>query len=110
MKEKGALVMYKNLLPIGSVVLLKGGEKRLMICGRIQTRAGSDKVYDYSACLYPEGITGPAGMYFFDREAVETVFFLGFQDKEELDFRANVLDTLGEVEVRDGKIVRKQQG
>ena len=110
MKEKGALVMYKNLLPIGSVVLLKGGQKRLMICGRIQTRAGSDKVYDYSACLYPEGITGPAGMYFFDREAVETVFFLGFQDKEELDFRANVLDTLGEVEVRDGKIVRKQQG
>lgn len=102
--------MYKNLLPIGSVVLLKGGEKRLMICGRIQTRAGSDKVYDYSACLYPEGITGPAGMYFFDREAVETVFFLGFQDKEELDWRANVLDTLGEVEVRDGKIVRKQQG
>ena len=81
--------MYKNLLPIGSVVLLKGGEKRLMICGRIQTRAGSDKVYDYSACLYPEGITGPAGMYFFDREAVET---------------------LGEVEVRDGKIVRKEQG
>ena len=96
--------MYKNLLPIGSVVLLRGGEKRLMICGRIQTRAGSDKVYDYSACLYPEGITGPAGMYFFDREAVETVFFLGFQDKEELDWRANVLDKLGEVEVRDGKM------
>ena len=95
MKEKGALVMYKNLLPIGSVVLLKGGQKRLMICGRIQTRAG---------------ITGPAGMYFFDREAVGTVFFIGFQDKEELDWRANVLDTLGEVEVRDGKIVRKEQG
>ena len=67
--------MYKNLLPIGSVVLLKGGEKRLMICGRIQTRAGSDRVYDYSACLYPEGITGPAGMYFFDREAVETFLY-----------------------------------
>ena len=50
-KEKGGDVMYKNLLPIGSVVLLKGGEKRLMICGRIQTRAGSDKVYDYSAPL-----------------------------------------------------------
>ena len=102
--------MYKNLLPIGSVVLLRGGEKRLMICGRIQTRAGSDKVYDYSACLYPEGITGPAGMYFFDREAVETVFFIGFQDKEELDWRANVPDRLGEEEVRDGKIVPKGQG
>lgn len=32
--------MKRELLPIGSVVLLKGGEKRVMICGRIQTRAG----------------------------------------------------------------------
>lgn len=61
--------MHKNLLPIGSVVLLRGGEKRLMICGRIQTRAGSDKVYDYSACLYPEGITGRPAVRFANREA-----------------------------------------
>ena len=45
-KRKRGAGMHKNLLPIGSVVLLRGGEKRLMICGRIQTRAGSDKVYD----------------------------------------------------------------
>jgi len=32
--------MYQDLLPIGSVVLLKGGNKRVMICGRIQARAG----------------------------------------------------------------------
>ena len=102
--------MYKNLLPIGSVVLLKGGEKRLMICGRIQTRAGSDKVYDYSACLYPEGITGPAGMYFFDREAVETVFFIGFQDKEELYWRANVLDTNSRGERRAPKAGKARRG
>ena len=51
--------MYGDLLPIGSVVLLKGANKRVMICGRIQARAGCDKVYDYSACWYPEGITAP---------------------------------------------------
>ncbi|MCR4691872.1 MAG: DUF4176 domain-containing protein, partial [Lachnospiraceae bacterium] len=28
------------MLPVGSVVLLKGGEKRVMICGRIQTKSG----------------------------------------------------------------------
>ena len=48
--------MYKNLLPIGSVVLLKGGEKRVMICGRIQAKSGENTIYDYSACYYPEGI------------------------------------------------------
>ena len=101
--------MYKNLLPIGSVVLLRGGTKRVMICGRIQARAGSDRIYDYSACWYPEGITRPDEMFFFDRDALETVFFVGFQDKEELDFRAAVLDRLGELEVRDGRIVSKGQ-
>lgn len=102
--------MYGDLLPIGSVVLLKGANKRVMICGRIQARAGCDKVYDYSACWYPEGITAPDQMFFFDRDAVDTVFFLGFQDKEELDFRSKVLGTLGQLEVRDGRILPKGQG
>lgn len=99
--------MYKNLFPIGSVVLLKGGDKRVMICGRIQTRAGEDKIYDYSACYYPEGIMSSDNMFFFDRDAIEHVFFIGFQDVEELTFRSDVLDKLGELEVRDGQIVEK---
>lgn len=100
--------MYKNLLPIGSVVLLNGGDKKIMICGRIQAKEGEDKIYDYSACYYPEGIVDPSSMFFFDRDAIETVFFLGFQDKEELDFRASVLDNLGELEIKDGTIVPKE--
>lgn len=35
----------KELLPIGSVVLLKDGKKRLMICGRIQRKVGEEKCY-----------------------------------------------------------------
>ena len=50
----------KSLLPIGSVVLLNGGEKRLMICGRVQTDVATGKTYDYSACFYPDGIIGNA--------------------------------------------------
>lgn len=100
--------MYKNLLPIGSVVLLNGGDKKIMICGRIQAKEGEDKIYDYSACYYPEGIVDPSSMFFFDRDAIETVFFLGFQDKEELDFRASVLDNLGELEIKYGTIVPKE--
>lgn len=67
--------MYKNLLPIGSVVLLKGGNKRVMICGRVQNRAGTNEIYDYSACFFPEGIVNPGNMFFFNRDAIETVFF-----------------------------------
>ena len=99
--------MYKNMLPIGSVVLLKGGEKRLMICGRIQTKAGEDTIYDYSACYFPEGILGADNMFFFNRDSVERVDFIGCQDKEELSFREEVLDRLGELKVVDGQIIPK---
>lgn len=102
--------MYKNMLPVGSVVLLKGGDKRVMICGRIQAKAGENKIYDYSACYYPEGIIDPNSMFFFNRDAIDTVYFIGFQDKEELDFRNEVLDQLDELEIRDGAIVPKEEG
>ena len=99
--------MVRNLLPLGSVVLLKDGTKRLVICGRIQTKEGSDDIYDYSASLYPEGIVGPESMFFFNHEAIEKVYFIGFQDEEELIYNKEVLDELGELEIRDGEIVEK---
>lgn len=97
-----------EFLPIGSVVLLEGGNKRIMICGRIQAQAGSDIIYDYSACYYPEGIVDPQSMFFFNRDAIETVYFRGYEDQDELDYRHDVLDQLGELEIRDGMIVSKE--
>jgi hypothetical protein len=96
-----------EFLPIGSVVLLEGGNKRIMICGRIQAQAGSDIIYDYSACYYPEGIVDPKSMFFFNRDAIETVYFRGYEDQDELDYRYE-LEQLGELEIRDGVIVSKE--
>ena len=100
--------MYENLLPVGSVVLLKNGEKRVMICGRVITRAGEDTIYDYAACLYPEGIIGSDNLFFFNRDDIEVIFFIGFQDPEEFKFRSEILANLGDVEVKDGVIVPKE--
>ncbi len=100
--------MYKDMLPVGSVVLLKEGNKRIMICGRIQAKVDDNKVYDYSACYYPEGLVDSSSVFFFNRDAIERVFFIGYQDEEELEFRAQVLDRLGELEVKDGAIVSKE--
>ncbi len=101
--------MYKNLLPVGSVVRLTGGERRLMICGRVLCKSGDDStIYDYVGCLYPQGMVSSSGMYFFQRDAIEDVFFIGFQDKEEMEYRHGVLDQLGELQVVDGQIVPKE--
>lgn len=97
--------MYEYLLPIGSIVKLKGGEdKRLMIMGRIQLKEGDSKIYDYSACYYPEGLIDPENIFFFDHDSIEAAYYIGFQDTEEFAFRAR-LESLGELTVQDGQIV-----
>ena len=79
--------MKKVFLPLGSVVLLKGAEKRLMICGRVQTDINTGITYDYSACLYPDGYINADQVYMFNNENIEKIFFLGFQDEEEFEFK-----------------------
>ena len=76
----------KNVLPIGSVVLLKESQKRIMIVGVKQKQANSEKVWDYSACLYPEGILDPEKLFLFDSEQIERLYFVGLQDGEGLAF------------------------
>ncbi len=43
----------KDLLPIGSVVLLKDATKKLVIIGVLQVNAEQNKMYDYLAVPYP---------------------------------------------------------
>ena len=77
----------KDLLPIGSVVLLEGGEKRLMIDGVMQSDAEDmKKEYDYMGVLYPEGHIGDEFQYLFNQEDIKEVVFRGFEDNERNDF------------------------
>ena len=46
----------EKYLPVGTVVLLRNGTKRVMINGFCTMDASKpDKVYDYSGVLFPEG-------------------------------------------------------
>lgn len=77
----------RELLPIGSIVLLKDGEKRLMISGIMQTDAGDiQKKFDYLGVLYPEGHIGEGFQYLFNHEDINEIVFRGFEDSERLGF------------------------
>lgn len=76
----------KDLLPIGSVIQLKGAEKRLMVFGVRQTDRSDKKEYDYIGVLYPEGNIGEQGQFLFNHENIEKVFFRGFEDEERTTF------------------------
>ena len=96
---------YKGLLPLGSVVSLKDMDPKVFISGRIVCAEGDDRIYDYVGCIYPEGMGKGDELIFFDREAVERLYFIGYQDEYEIAFRTEVLDKLGELEIVDGEMV-----
>ena len=76
----------KEYLPIGSVILLDNGEKKLMIYGRKQIHDDTGDVFDYISCLYPEGNLGDEHTYLFNHENIKEVVFKGFVDEEESEF------------------------
>lgn len=90
--------MAKHIFPVGTVVLLKGAAKRVMICGRFQKRQGDDTLYDYSGCPFPEGLNSPSQLVLFQNEDIDQLYFVGCQDQEELLYRERLRKRLEELE------------
>ena len=82
----------KDLLPIGSVVLLEGGKKRVMIYGIKQTDQDTQEEYDYIGVVYPEGNMGQGTQFLFNHDNIEEVFFKGYNDEERQDFLQRLAD------------------
>jgi len=72
-----------NLLPLGSIVVLNEGEKKLMIYGRCQIVAESKEEFDYIACLWPEGNLDVEFMYLFNHSDIDTVVHRGYSNDED---------------------------
>ncbi len=77
----------KDLLPLGTIVTLKKGDKRLMIVGRIQNQVNSDIIYDYASVLWPEGLIDSSHFYLFNHEDVDILYHIGLQDVQEFNYR-----------------------
>ncbi len=70
-------------LPIGTVVTLVNGTKPIMIYGRKQMQEGNKNIWDYVACLYPEGNLGDEYNVFFQHEEIENVYHYGMESAED---------------------------
>lgn len=86
-------------LPIGSVVLLKEGDKKLMIFGIIQSDEDDSEEFDYIGVPYPEGHIDPDCQYLFYHKNIEEVFFRGYEDEERKEF----VDRLNEIMMLEEK-------
>lgn len=78
---------YKKYLPLGSVVLMKGAKKRVMITGYIaKAPETKDKIWDYIGCMWPEGVISADKNLLFDHQNIDKIYALGYVDEEQKRF------------------------
>lgn len=98
--ENKEIEIGEKYLPIGTVVMLKGGSKRVMITGFCTiAQEHQDKLFDYSGCIYPEGFIESNQVCLFDHAQIEKVYHLGLIDNEEREFKQKLttaINTIGE--------------
>ena len=82
-KQSDELLESSEYLPIGSVVTVEDGTKKLMIIGLLQVKAEDNQIYDYSAVLYPEGYLDPSETYLFNKNQISRVYYLGYVSQEQ---------------------------
>lgn len=77
----------EKYLPMGSVVILKNGIKKIMIFGRKQRKADTGELFDYIAYLYPEGNIKQDLAILFNHEDIKEVIHVGYVDEDEEKFQ-----------------------
>lgn len=85
---------YDKVLPVGTVVLLKNANKRLMIIGYQRMKEAGGKIYDYCGCVYPEGFTSPAEAAVFDHEQIDRIIAVGLQNPAQIEFSEKLREVI----------------
>ena len=83
----------EKYLPMGTVVLLNNGVKKIMIFGRKQKKADTGEQFDYIAHLYPEGNIKQDLAILFNHEDIKEVIHMGYVDEDEMKFQNRFLKT-----------------
>lgn len=73
--------MKGKLLPIGSVVKIESGSKKVMITGYYSKNDKDSKIYTYNGCIFPEGFMENTFLL-FDAPQIEDVLYRGYENEE----------------------------
>ena len=73
-----------DYLPLGSIVILKGGVQKVVIIARglVTAVTAPAGFFDYGGCLYQQGIIGDQIMY-FNHEDIAKIVFEGYTDDDD---------------------------
>ena len=90
--------ILERYLPLGSIVVLNGSVKKMMITARgLMAPVGEEnKVFDYGGIFYPEGVMGDK-MAFFNQKYIYKVVFQGYSDADDDAMNDNIKNWLQKV-------------
>lgn len=100
------MIKWSGLLPLGSVVLLKGAYKRLQIIGLVQADRETRKLYDYVAVPFPEGYVDEDHVVKFQTEDVDRIFAIGHLEEGAYEFLDHAAQRLKDL--REGKMTYEE--
>ena len=80
-----------RFLPLGTIVKLKSGPKKVMITGFcMYDNNNNHKIYDYCGCMYPEGMLSNREASLFNHDDILEIVHMGLNSEEEKAFKINL--------------------
>lgn len=93
-----------GILALGSVVILRGTAKKLMVVSRAVgvKHQGKIKEFEYAGCSYPEGVTSEE-LIFFNIDDVGKVVFEGYKDDTSLILEESIKEWTKDKKITEGE-------
>ena len=88
----------EKYLPLGTVVLLKDAEHRIMIIGYCPSDPNLSNMFDYMGTFYPEGVISTDKLLVFNHNQIDKIYFNGYLDDEAKEFQIKMKDALAALE------------
>ncbi len=77
----------EELLPLGTIITVKGQEEELMIIGYYPV--DNNRLYTYTACLYPYGIDDEKTIL-ITNDKIDKIHFYGYQTQSLYEMRKKI--------------------
>lgn len=81
------MITTNEWLPIGSVVKIEDIDELVMIIGAMQQDVDTGISWDYAALLYPQGLTDKDKNLLFNKDSIESIYYIGMQDLDGFRFQ-----------------------
>lgn len=96
-----------EFLPLGSIVIPKGGTRKILIIARgiAANISGTVQYFDYGAVLYPQGMMDDQLLY-LNHEQIAKVVFHGYSDEEDQYMIDNIHEWLKQQDYPKGDPVK----